>query len=256
MKLNLTKILQLDPLQIKAAKTLRDKSIDDAIALPGGPSPKEKIFHTLWTGQNGYEVGVGKPGKETEREKPNLHDMWPFIRKGESFEGESASFKKIFHELEHMENKSRYSLELLACLLARSAFMLDHEIRDGRVVYDPPQIILDEITKDIQQVFKVPLDVFLQYLEMIALNEDTKYQRNLRTSGKRYGKSAGRPNNLLTCVHLISVLLRRTSIVDFAEGFSQMRGVSPIKLKQLPSSFSMLAVDKKEAEIISKEMEN
>ncbi|MBI2038977.1 MAG: hypothetical protein HYT22_01690 [Candidatus Niyogibacteria bacterium] len=207
----------------------------------------------LWSG-DGYEVGAGKPGKETERKNPNPFDMWPFIRKGGAFEEKSASFGDIFHELEHMSNKSKYSLELLGCLLARSALMLDHKIKNDRVIYVPNETVLGEIKKDIPSMFSVPLEVFLQYLEMIALNEDVKYQKNLNMKGKPYSKSAGRPNNLLTCVHLIAVLLGKASIVDFAYGFAQQRGVSAIKVSQLSSCFPFLEIDKTEAKVISKEI--
>jgi hypothetical protein len=247
------KILQLDKEQIKSAKTLRTKSILDAVALSGGPSRKELEIHVLWQGY-GYEVGVGKPGKETERERPNPNDMWPFIKQGNIFDEKSASFRDIFRELEHMGNKSRYSLELLGCLLARSALMLDHDIRDDKVVYAPSEVIVDEIKKDIPTMFGVPLEVFLQYLEMIALNEDVKYQTNRSASGKNYGKSAGRPNNLLTCAHLIAVLLGRAGLVDFAYGFAQQRGVSAMQLRQIPGCFPLLDLDKVEAKIITEEI--
>lgn len=254
MKMNFSSILQLDPGQIKAAKTLRNKSIDDALLLSSGSSREDMDYHVLWS-ENTYEVGVGKPGKETVRKIPNPHDMWPFIRKNGAFEEKSATFGDIFHELEHMSHKSPHSLELLGCLFARSAYMLDHEMKDGKVVYNPPKEILEEITKDIPEMFKVPLAVFLQYIDMIALNEDAKYQRNLNSKGKKYGTSAGRPNNLLTCAHLISVLLERSSIVDFAYGFAQQRGVSAIKIKQLPGSFPYLAVGQGEAKAISELIE-
>ncbi len=253
MSKKLTKILQFDPAEIKEAKALRTKSIEDAIALQGGPSRGEMLHYVLWAG-HGYEVGVGKPGKETERKNPNIYDMWPFIRKGGVFDEKSASFGDIFHELEHMSNKSKYSLELLGCLLARSALMLDHKIEDGSVVYVPSEVVLEEIKKDISSMFNVPLEVFLQYLETIALNEDVKYQKNLNTKGKPYSKSAGRPNNLLTCAHLIAVLLGKAGIVDFAYGFAQQRGVSAIKVSQLPSCFPMLEIDKTEAKVISEEI--
>ena len=253
MSKKLAKLLQLDPEEIKSAKALRFKSIEEAVLLPGGTSRNEMLYHVLWSGQ-GYEVGVGKPGKETERKRPNPYDMWPFIRGNNAFEEKSASFGDIFHELEHMSNKSRYSLELLGCLLARSALMLDHTIINNKVVYSPSEVVLNEISKDIPAMFNVPLAVFLQYLEMVALNEDVKYQKNLNTKGKPYGKSAGRPNNLLTCAHLIAVLLGKASIVDFAYGFAQQRGVSAIKIAQLPSCFPLLEIDKVEAKAISKEI--
>ncbi len=244
----LNKILAIERAMVREARALRMKSIDDAVGLSGGPSRKEMHHHVLWRG-GGYEVGVGKPGKETERLKssnPNLNDMWPFIRKGTEFDQRSATFSDIFHELEHMGNRSRYSLELLACLLARSACVLDHEIIDGKVAYVPPKAVMEEISKDIPMVFNVPLEVFLQYLEAIALNEDVKYQRRLNSNGKAYGKSAGRPNNLLTCAHLIAVLLGRASMIDFATGFAKQRGVSALPLPQLFACFPMLEIKKDE----------
>lgn len=248
----LTDILQLDTKEIKAAKILRDKSIDFAVSLKRGNSVKEKLYYSLWNGDD-YEVGVGKPGKEAERKNPNVNDMWPYVKKGDVFYDNSASFTNIFTELEYMANKSRYSLELLGCLLSRSAFMLDHKLADGRVMYVPPILIIEEIAKEIPSMFKMPLYVFLQYLDAIALNEDVKYQRRLNSNGKAYTKTAGRPNNLLTCAHLIAVLLGRTSIVKFASGFAQQRGVSAISTKQLIGCFPMLGIDKVEAKIISDE---
>jgi len=248
-------VLRLDTEETKAGKLLREKSIDYAVSLSRGPSVNDKKYHIFWKGM-GYEVGVGKPGKEAERKNPNVNDMWPCIQKGGIFEEKSASFTDIFTELEHMVNKSPYSLELLGCLLVRSAFMLDHEIVEDVVVYKPPKMIVDEISKEINKMFNVPLPVFLQYLEAIAINEDVKYQRRLNASGKAYSKNAGRPNNLLTCAHLIAVLLGRSSIVKFATGFAQQRGVSPIRGKQLIGCFPMLEIDKNEAKIISEEVKD
>lgn len=225
---------------VRTAKIMRTKSIEDAVALSRGSSRDAMVYHTLWSGQ-GYEVGVGKPGKEATRVRPNPNDMWPFIKKGTVFEPKSASFSDIFHELEHMGNKSKHSLEVLGCLLARSALMLDHAVSaDGCVIYVPPELVVAEIKKDIPSMFGVPLEVFLQYIEAIALNEDVKYQTRLNVHGNAYSKSAGRPNNLLTCSHLIAVLLSRTGLVDFAYGFSQQRGVSALKPKQFSKCFPYL----------------
>jgi len=231
--------------EIKEASELRTKSIDDAVGLSTGPSRSELHYHDLWS-QGEYTVGVAKPGKETERKNPNINDMWPYIRKGNVLEEKSATFDDIFKELEHMGNGSKYALELLGCLLARSAFMLDHKIELGRVIYAPPMEVVAEIEKYFPRMFNVPLLVFLQYLEAIALNEDVKYQRRLNQRGQAYSKDAGRPNNLLTCAHLISVLLGRTGIVTFATGFAKQRGVSAIRGKSLAHAFPMLDLGKED----------
>lgn len=255
MSKKLTKILQLDPAEIKEAKSLRVKSIDNAINLSKGPSRSEMHYHALWT-EGQYEIGVGKPGKETETSNkinPNINDMWPYIRKDGQFTGKSATFDDIDLELER-STTNPYALELLGCLIARSGLMLDHIEKEDKVVYTPPKDITDRIAQELPVLFNVPLNVFLQYLDAIALNEDVKYQRRLNGKGKPYSKAAGRPNNLLTSAHLIAVLLGRTSIVGFATGFSKKRGVSPLDMKHLSICFPMLEIDKTEAKVISEEI--
>lgn len=242
--INIKKALLIDRIALKAAKEIRDKSIQDAIALEGGPSQEEQVFHVFWK-EGEFEVGVGKPGKEADRkgELTNKNDMWPYIRQNGSLKVESATFKDVFRDLQHAANKSRRALELLGCLFVRSASMLDHEEKSGKVIYVPPVEILEEIKKDVSTLFGVPLEAFLQYTEMIALNEDVKYHTRGEARGKPFGPGAGRKNNLLTCAHLIAVLLGRAELVDFAYGFSMMRGVSPITMKKAKICFPLLGED-------------
>jgi len=241
---DIKKILSIDRFALKVARELREKSISDAIVLKTGPSKNERIFHTLWKSGK-FEVGVGKPGKEVDRkgDQANSNDMWPYIKESGSFKTESATFRDVFRDLQHAANKSRRALELLGCLFVRSAFMLDHEITKDRVIYSPPKTILEEIEKDVATLYGVPLEVFLQYVEMIALNEEVKYYTKGKTRGKPYGAGAGRKNNLLTCAHLIAVLLGRAELIDFAYGFSMMRGVSPVTTKKAKIFFPMLGED-------------
>ena len=241
----LNALLKLDKAQIKAAKALRIKSIEGAIALPRGPSQEKMKFHVLWS-MGGYDVGIGKPGKETERKDSNPNDMWPYIKKGGRFAVESASFLAISREMQHMKNKSRHALELLACLFVRSSYMLDHVERNGHIAYEPPAEILAEIKKDIPAAYGVPMEVFLQYLEAIALNEDVKYRTKGELRGKPYGPGSGRMNNLSSCAHLIAVLLERADLVDYAYGYSQMRGVSPLTFKRALEHFPLLGEIKNE----------
>lgn len=245
------KILQIDKAMVSHAKSLRNDSISSAVSWETGPSQENKKIHILWQG-NGYSVGVAKPGKEADPKRKNLNknDMWPFIKKEDTFLKESATFRDVFRELEHMGHKSAKSLELLACLLLRASLMLDHQLNEnGEIEYLPPKEVLSEIEKEIPEIFKVPLQVFLQYLDAIALNEDVKYQTRLNSKGKAYSYEAGRPNNLQTCVHLIAVLLGRAELVDFAYGFSQQRGVSALKPKAAKKCFPLLDSESDDEEI-------
>lgn len=238
---DIKKILMMTAAQRNEAATLGYRYKTEAINLERGPSNTDMVYHDLWESGE-YKVGVGKPGKEATRKGNaiNINDMWPYIKEGNSFKKESASFKDVFKELEYVANKSRRSLELLACLFVRSAFMLDHGVNDDKVVFLPPEEIVKEIKKDIPDLYGVSLEAFLQYVEMIALNEEVKYHTRGEARGKPYGPGAGRKNNLLTCAHLIAVLLGRASMIDFAYGFSMMRGVSPLSLKKALVYFPFL----------------
>lgn len=242
--------LIIDKAQLKEAKSLRNQSISNAVSLEKGKNQENMILHVVWS-DGKYEVGLGKPGKEAKESRTNINpnDMWPFVRaKSGQYVVESATFKNVFKELEHMHAKSKYALELLACLLARSALMLDHEMVDGKVAYNPPKDVIDEIKKDIPTAYKISLEAFMHYLDAIALNEDVKYKTKGDLRGKPYGNQAGRPNNLMTCAHLIAVLLGRAELVDFAYGFSTMRGVSGLSLGRAKKYFPMLAGEEKEEE--------
>ena len=118
--------------------------------------------------------------------------------------------------------------------------MLDHVEREGLIIYEPPVKVLNEIIKDIPTAYGVPIEVFLQYLEAIALNEDVKYATKGQLRGKPYGPGAGRMNNLSSCAHLIAVLLERADLIDYAYGYSQMRGVSPLTFKRALEYFPLL----------------
>lgn len=238
---DIEKALLITSADLKSVKEFRRKSIQDAIDLKKGPSLDNQSFHRLWKWGK-FEVGVAKPGKETIRKKGivNPNDMLPFIKESGAVKPDSASFRDIFRDLEQEVNKSPRALELLGCLFVRSAYLLDYKIDAGRVVYNPPDVVTSEIKKDIPALFGVPLEVFLQYAEAIALNEEVKYDTRGKIRRKPYGRGAGRENNLLSCAHLIAVLLKRQTLVDFAYGFSMMRGVSPMNKKQARTFFPLL----------------
>lgn len=250
MAQNFRKSLVIHKEELVAGKLLRAKSIQDAIAWPTGPSQIERALHPIWKWQD-FEVGAGKPGKEAKegRALPNSNDMWPYVRKDGSFPTNDATFSNIFREFEKMEKKSVHSLELLGSLLVRSAYMLDHIQTETDIEYAPPEDIVEEISKEIPNAFGIPLIVFLQYIDTIALNEDVKYYTKGTDRGKPYTTGAGRQNNLLTCARLIAVLLNRESIVEFADGFSRNRGVSAMSFARSKECFPYLNENAKDKEI-------
>ncbi len=160
----------------------------------------------------------------------------------------TPSFTGIFREFQHMGvsydetgRASELALEILGCLLFRSAFMLDHvelELGSGKWRYAPPEPvlrILDEELPCIEEQF-LPTKVFLHVIDALAWNEDVKYNPEASNLG-----GTGRQNTLLTCVKVIGVVIDRVSIADVIGHMTVARGVSPITQKAALLAFPLLA---------------
>ncbi len=226
----------------------RMSRIEESIGWENGKE-KNMIFYCIW--ENGkYSVALGKPGKEAATEYDrckyksgkignNPNDMCPVIRiDGKRLE-KNSTFTDVFNEFQKLGKENEDSLDLIACLLFRSAFMIDHkEVRSGVWRYCPPVEIISMITANTPTALDVPTEVFLHYLDALAWNEDTKYF----TLGYDIIKNnTGRINNLLTCVNIIGVMLGRISLVSFAGSFSRPpSGVSAISRKRAKEVFPYL----------------
>ncbi len=228
------------------AKQRRVDAISEAISWPGqqaspaatsllavGEGP---ILNEIW-GRDEYVVYLAKPGKEAvpnytgcrDREghsTNNPNDMLPCVYKNGVPFGKNLSFGDIFDEFFHLGSADSAALELMGCLLFRAAFMLDHkEVSSGEWRYFPPPDVVAELQRRTPQLADYPIDVFLHLLEAISWNEDVKYH----TLGYEVTRNhVGRVNNLLTCVHLIAVHLRRVKFGDFAAALVKGRGVGAI----------------------------
>lgn len=165
-------------------------------------------YHTIW--ENGdYRIALGKPGKEslagyTGTTNPN--DMKPTIFFRGSDMQKAATFQDIVKDLEQVGKTHAYALELLGCLLFRTAFLLDHKkVNTSEEIYRyyPSDEVIAKISEEVPAIYGVPAEVFVHYLDAIALNEDVKYDflgHDLST------KSTGGRNNMLTYVNLIAVI--------------------------------------------------
>lgn len=215
--------------------------MEEALTWPSGPNIDHKES-TLVFEKGRYSVRLSKPGKEaapgyarakykdgTRGRNPN--DMRPEITVDGKLMEKNASFLNVFDELYKLHNNSPEGVELMGYLLARSAFMADHkELSPGIWRYDPPEEIIERLAQLVPEIYGVPVEVFLHYLNALALNEDTKY----RTLGYDIRTGVGRRNNMLTCVNLIGVLLDRISIVAFAGDFSRPpAGIAAISITKM-----------------------
>lgn len=237
-----------EDISTKVAGVRRLARVAEAISWNPG-TQAEPIYHTIW--QSGeYTIALAKPGKEAApgynlckyqdgHKGNNPNDTRPTIfQNGVRIDTHVASFYDIFDELQNLGRADESALELIGCLLFRSAYMVDHgEVTSGIWRYRIPANVLTEITTKLPIADGLPMEVFLHFLDALAWNEDTKYH----TLGFDVRLGYGRRNNLLTCVNLIGVLLRKVSLSKFAGNFSRMpAGISAISNKEALEVFPHL----------------
>ena len=200
------------PKKIPSQKDVYQKRlsrINEAMSWPVGTF-EDKAYTTYYKAGE-YEVRLGKPGKESQdnyKGKKNPYDMRPEIFKNGANLNLAATFGDVIYDLEVVAKVEKYCVELLATLMFRSAFLLDHRAVNSDSSnpiyrYDPKQEVVDYITDKIPLIYGVPPVVFLQYIDAIALNEDVKYYYKGFDLEK---KSTGAKNNYLTYVLLTAVI--------------------------------------------------
>ncbi len=248
-ELSLTTGLKLSP----SARPRRIEALKEAINFPRGQSQeKRKVTEIYKSGD--FVVAIGKPGKEaapdfkrkhyiTGKTMNNTNDMNPFVMKGNKKVGNDLTFGALFEQIEHLMRADVFGLELLGMFIFRMAFMLDHyKNQKNQWRYIPPKISLAILKKRLPEVGGVPIDVFLYFLDILALNEDVK----MHTLGHENAQhDYGRVNTLLTFAHLVAVLLGRRSLAKFAGAFARPpSGMAPLpKIKELFGTFPLLSPD-------------
>ena len=244
------------PAGLKLSPFARPHRIDmlrEAIGWPKGTNQEKRKITKLYKG-GGFAVAVGKPGKEaaltfkrkhyiTGKTTNNPNDMNPFVMKRSKKVGNDLTFGALFEQIEHLMRADLLGLELLGMLIFRMAFMLDHkQNQEGHWRYTPPKTSLSILKKRLPKVGEIPVDIFLYFLDVLALNEDVK----MHTLGYENAQhDYGRVNTLLTFTHLVAVLLNRRSLAKFAGAFARPpSGMAPLpKIKGLFETYPLLSPD-------------
>lgn len=239
-----------------SSKLIRQEQVNEAIAFASNNNPQNKEYTLLYRFED-YDIKVGKPGKEvaltTLKHKDgtrgnNANDMTPTIFRNNIITVRDGSFREIFRQFIHIL-RNRRALEILGCLCVRNAFSLDHVANvNGNWRYAPNEDIINELKEVMPSDFPEPVEVFLFYIETIALNEDVKYF----TLGYNpdLTLAVGRKNNLLTYANLIRVMLSRETLsesdffLEFIEFSGRLMspplGVHPLALKNAFTAFPQL----------------
>lgn len=248
-ELSLTTGLKLSPF----ARSRRAEFLKEAIGWPKGKNQEERKITEIYKSGD-FIIAIGKPGKEaasdfkrkhyiTGKTTNNKNDMNPFIKENGKKIGNDLTFGALFEQIEHLMRADIFGLELLGMFIFRMAFMLDHKRnQENKWRYVPSKRALAILKKRLPEVSGVPVDVFLYFLDVLALNEDVK----MHTLGYENAQhDYGRVNTLLTFAHLIAVLLNRRSLAKFAGAFARPpSGMAPLpKIKGLFETYPLLSPD-------------
>lgn len=217
----------------------RSKLIEEAIAFENGTIKKQNkhLIHSL---PNGKEAYFFKPGKETLRKVPNIHDMSPNVGKDGISETESWPFEKIWEYLIKISLIHPATFKKVLVLLYRLCFLIDHkENTTGNLRYQPSKEILDYINslekfvliegfKDKFKSNEIGLLEFIHLIDLLGWNEDVKYHiTNNQPDFKTRNAKVGRVNTILT---VISAPLLISSFIQEIIHKTETKGVIEVKL--------------------------
>jgi len=244
------------PVGVKLSPFARSRRVEmttEAIGWPKGENQENRKITEIYKVGN-FIIAVGKPGKEAAPDFKRKHyitgvitnnrnDMNPFVMENNKKVGNDLTFEAMFEQIEHLMHADMFGLELLGMLIFRMAFMLDHKQNaQGNWRYVPPTQTMLVLNKCLPKIGDVSAEVFLYFLDVLALNEDVK----VHTMGHENAKfDYGRINTLLTFSHLITVLLNRRSLAKFAGNFARPpSGMAPMpKIKGIFETYPLLSPD-------------
>lgn len=243
-----TKIQKGHPEDTKRKRELR---IKEALSFKSGTH--EKPERTVVDVVNGYDVYFDKPGKEAKRvSSTNINDMAPDV--GGLYT--KYSFGDIWKDLLNLSVRlSEESYKKLGVLIYRAAYLLDcEEVSEGEVRFRPCKEILEDINEIQSELDKISCDFklheFLYFIDILAWNEDVKYNPECDFSNYK----RGRINNVLSMVSIPlifkdfidEVILNKDNLqkldysllIDAAQMFSRTRGIQPMSNVKLVNALS------------------
>lgn len=232
----------------KTAQLIRINMVNEAIGWPKGPNQTQRKTHKIYSFGN-YYIGVEKPGKEavedykgctnfiTKEKINNKNDMLPVIYYNELKQEKNYTFEDIFHGIELLMRSDLIALEILGMVLFRMAFTLDHkETPEGNHRLSINPTVINFLKEKIPTILDVPTEIYVYYLDVLALNEDVKYFT--LHYNPELKADYGRVNTLLTLVNLIAVILNKKSISEFAGSFARPPvGISAIQKTKITKYF-------------------
>jgi hypothetical protein len=216
----------------------RSARIAEAIAFSSGTveNPVKTVISILPNGKEAYFL---KPGKETLRSKPNIHDMFPNVGNKNQSETIGYTFEIMWEYLIKISIINQITFKKVLILLYRLCFLLDHqEIEEGKLRYYPSQDLSDYIDKidfSLKDGFKdkfkteeIGLLEYLHFIDIVGWNEDVKYHiKNSTPNFETVNKKTGRVNTILS---IISAPLMISSFIQDIIEKTKNYGIINVKL--------------------------
>lgn len=206
----------------------------------------------------GEKVWIQYPGKETLTGKP-----WDFRPKmyikniGEYMP--DLAFPDIWDDLAEIHTGNPESLQVLAAILFRMAYMEGYKKESRKCTYVDIELETEKVVKkgEIDITFYVPnfdseiidvlqseigcirgatIEAYLLYNDLLVQNEDCKYfYRDKYEKNKEWDSKVGRRNTLLTHLSVIEYIQGKAKFSEIMNRFQRGRGVAPIKLGSISS---------------------
>lgn len=213
--------------------------ITEAIAFPAGTAFQRK--KTVINRIDDIESAFLKPGKEANRKKPNIYDMYPMVIHNKQDVTEKFSFEDIWEYLLKIFLIHKGTFVKTLVLLYRLCFFHDHCCKNDKWRYSPSEKICELIHNLDNLVLRdgfvdkfnetEPLTIFqlLLFVDLLSWNEDVKYHApNGEPYFKNFSESkTGRTNTLLS---IISAPLLISEFIEDIIAKTQSGGVINVKL--------------------------
>jgi len=238
----------------------RSVRIAEAIAFKSGTieNPMKTVISVLPNGKEAYFL---KPGKETLRATPNIHDMFPNVGSNNQSETDDYTFEIMWEYLIKISIINQITFKKVLVLLYRLCFLLDHqELEPGKLRYSPSKALSDYIDKidfSLKDGFKdkfkteeIGLLEYLHFIDLIGWNEDIKYHViNSSPDFKTVNRRTGRVNTILTIIsaplmvsNFIQDIIQKTKnygiinvklITSTIQKFTKSRGICVLSNRDL-----------------------
>ena len=226
---------------------LREERIMEALSFKSGTidNPTKTLVSRISNDTYSYFL---KPGKETLRKSPNLHDMYPNVGNDTGSVTEKYTFEDIWEYLVKLSIINQITFKEVLVLLYRNCYFIDHSKNEkGEIRYLPSKDIdeyLGKLEFTISMGFRdkykqepIKLREFLHFIDLLGWNEDVKYHIvDSKPDFKTVKKNTGMVNTIKSVISVPLVVNNFLTNI-----FQNIKSVEKIDVRLILSSMQILS---------------